>query len=88
MKRIKLLGKRFSRKHFLDQKLIQLKQLIKDDIEFGVPSYEDGSVSPRYTLEKMFSLVQEIDWLLNGKDIIQQPPATPEALEDFSEAFE
>ena len=88
MKNTKRSGKRFIKRDFIDQKLAQLKKLLRDDIKYGVPSYIDGSVSPIYTLEKMYSIVEEIDYLINGQDLTKQPPATPEALEEFSEAFE
>jgi len=77
-----------NRRYLIDQKITQLKKLIRDDINYGIPSYEDGSVNPVYVLEKMFSIVEEIDYLMNGQDLTKQPPATPEALEEFSEAFE
>ena len=41
MKNTKRSGKRFIKRDFIDQKLAQLKKLLRDDIKYGVPSYID-----------------------------------------------
>ena len=84
-----------SHREIVKYKLECLKELIRDEINYGVPSYEDGSLSPKNGLEEIFNKVIEFDYLMNqridntnlSKQTIQ-PPATPEALDDISEAIE
>lgn len=84
-----------SHREIVQYKLERLKELIRDEIEWGVPSYEDGSLSPKHGLVEIFNKVQELDNLMNQRidniRLSQQkipPPATPEALDDISEAIE
>jgi len=84
-----------SHREIVQYKLERLKELIKDEIEWGVPSYEDGSLSPKHGLAEIFNKVVELANLMNqridntnlSKQIIQ-PPATPESLDEISEAIE
>jgi hypothetical protein len=76
-------------------KLLQLKLLLREEIEFGVPCYEDGSLNPKHGLQEIFNRVIELDNLMNQRidniRLSQQkipPPATPESLNDISEAIE
>jgi hypothetical protein len=84
-----------SHREIVTYKLQRLQELIRDEIEFGVPSYEDGSLSPKHGLQEIFNKVVELDQLMNQHiDNVKlstqsiQPPATPEALDDISEAIE
>jgi hypothetical protein len=84
-----------SLQEIIDYKFKCLRDIIKDEIRFGVPSYEDGSLNVQHGLETIFKKVMELDQLMNqfidkrnlSKQTIQ-PPATPESLDEISEAIE
>jgi hypothetical protein len=77
------------------QKFRELQALIQSELLYGVPCYEEGSLTPKGALEEIFKRVVELDVLINEKSpearIGFQPPATPEALyeiDEISEAIE
>jgi hypothetical protein len=71
-----------SQKHLINLQLEEIKNLLLDDIKYGTD--EEGKCSSI----KLFQLILELDEIMNGKKTILQPPATPEALEEISEAVE
>lgn len=95
MKNVSRRYKSPSNREIIQFKLERLKEFIKEEIEWGIPSYEDESLSPKNGLEEIFKRVIELDNLMNQRiDNINlstqtiQPPATPEALDEISEAIE
>jgi len=79
-----------SNRYLINYKLQRLQELLRDEISFGVPCYEEGTLSPKTGLEEIFKQVLEIEDVFNNREDVSrnQPPATPEALDDISEAVE
>lgn len=70
----------------VQQKFRELQALLQSELLYGVPCYEEGSLTPKSALEEIFKRVVELDLIVNEKPsearIGFQPPATPEALDD------
>ena len=93
MKNASRCKKYYTNSDVINLKFKNLTTRLRHELEFGIPSYKDGSLDIETSFVEIFNDILELQDLINSKEKPSSccPPATPESLiesDDISEAVE